>query len=71
MNKVLEGLGEFRSEVFPRYKFMFRDLATSQSPEAMLITCADSRIDPALIMQSDPGDVFVEVGTSRSRQLLG
>jgi carbonic anhydrase len=59
MKKVLEGLGEFRSVVFPRYEFIFRDLATRQNPEAMLITCADSRIDPALMMQSDPGDVFV------------
>jgi len=59
MNKLLEGLGEFRSVVFPRYEFRFRELATGQNPEAMLITCADSRIDPALMMQSDPGDVFV------------
>jgi len=59
MNKLLEGLGEFRSVVFPRYEFRFRELATGQNPEAMLITCADSRIDPCLLTQTKPGELFL------------
>ncbi len=30
-----------------------------QQPETMVIACCDSRVDPALILQCDPGDLFV------------
>ena len=30
-----------------------------QRPEIMLITCCDSRVDPALLFQADFGDIFV------------
>lgn len=59
MNKVLKGIENFRREVYPGYEDMFRELATRQHPFAMMITCADSRIDPNLLLQCDPGDLFV------------
>ena len=30
-----------------------------QKPKVMIVACCDSRVDPALILQCDPGDLFV------------
>ena len=35
------------------------DLALGQRPEALFITCADSRIDPCLLTQTKPGELFI------------
>jgi len=59
MERVYEGIQRFRSEVFPRRRQHFEALAEGQKPELLLITCSDSRIDPALFTQSDPGEIFV------------
>jgi carbonic anhydrase len=59
MNKLLEGLRTFQASVYPKYAHAFRKLADQQHPLAMMITCSDSRILPSLLLQCDPGDVFV------------
>ncbi len=58
MQKLIAGLHHFHSQVFLSMKDLFEDLADGQHPEALLITCSDSRIDPNLITQARPGDVF-------------
>lgn len=59
MNKLLEGLRTFQDSVYPKNANVFRKLADQQHPLAAMITCADSRIVTSLLLQCDPGDVFV------------
>lgn len=59
MEPILRGMLEFQQRVFPENEELFRRLSNGQAPKAMLITCSDSRIDPALIMGTRPGDIFI------------
>ena len=59
MKKIIEGLSKFQDEVFPQHQELFSELASGQRPEALLITCSDSRIDPTLLTQTRPGDLFI------------
>ncbi|HYP06914.1 MAG TPA: carbonic anhydrase [Bryobacteraceae bacterium] len=59
MERLLDGIRQFQREVFPSQKDLFEQLAGGQSPQALFITCADSRVVPDLITQSQPGDLFI------------
>lgn len=59
MQRLLDGYKRFRRDVFPQWKDRFRLLADRQAPEVLFITCADSRVVPDLIVQSEPGDMFL------------
>src|SRR4051794_39629395 len=58
MQRLIDGVRRFRTEVFPSKKALFADLAKGQSPIAAMISCADSRVDMQLVTQSDPGQLF-------------
>jgi carbonic anhydrase len=55
----LRGLKRFQKRVYPKHKELFQRLALGQRPEALFITCADSRIDPCLLTQTKPGELFI------------
>ncbi|MDZ4835929.1 MAG: carbonic anhydrase [Candidatus Melainabacteria bacterium] len=59
MLKLINGLHHFQSEIFASQKELFERLAGGQNPDALFITCSDSRINPNLITQTDPGDLFI------------
>ena len=60
MYRLLEGVRSFRREVYPRRRDVYEKAArTPQRPDTLFVTCADSRIDPELITQSGPGEIFV------------
>ena len=59
MQKIIKGYLQFKESGFGERKDLFAKLSNSQSPEVLFITCSDSRIDPNLITQTEPGDLFV------------
>lgn len=59
MQQLIAGVKRFQTEVFPQKRDLFARLASGQRPPVMFITCADSRVHPSLITQSDPGDLFI------------
>jgi carbonic anhydrase len=59
MKRLIDGALRFQGEVYQDYRERFRELATGQQPEALLITCSDSRVMPELIVQAKPGDLFI------------
>src|SRR6187431_1260021 len=60
MNEVIGRVFKFEKHVFARHADLYNKLATNgQSPKALMISCADSRIVPELILQAEPGDLFV------------
>jgi carbonic anhydrase len=59
MDKLIKGIREFQQLVYPEHKLRFEMLAETQEPDTLFITCSDSRIDPNLITQSAPGELFI------------
>lgn len=59
MKELADGVRAFQQQVFRGKKSLFHALAQGQSPHTLFITCSDSRIDPNLITQTDPGELFV------------
>lgn len=59
MEKVISGIMRFKSSSYEERKALFAELATGQSPEVLFITCSDSRIDPNMVTQTEPGDLFI------------
>lgn len=59
MDHVISGVAKFQKDVFPGKKAAFKKLANGQNPEVLFITCSDSRIDPCLVTQTQPGELFI------------
>ena len=58
MERLIEGYRRFRATYWSQNKDVFEALAAGQSPRAMVITCADSRVDPQMIFDAKPGEIF-------------
>ncbi len=56
---LIEGYYRFRGTEWQEERARWSELATGQSPKVMIIACSDSRVDPATIFGSRPGEVFV------------
>jgi carbonic anhydrase len=59
LSQLIEGYRRFRENHWARERERWSELAEGQSPKVMVLSCADSRVDPAQIFDAKPGEIFV------------
>jgi carbonic anhydrase len=60
VQKLEAGIHHFQANYFARNKGLFEQLSKDgQRPETLFITCCDSRVDPNLITNTAPGELFI------------
>ena len=59
MSTILAGIRRYDRAARHHYRETFERLADAQAPVAMMITCSDSRVVPNLILDAEPGELFV------------
>jgi carbonic anhydrase len=59
MQRLIEGYRAFRAGRWPQERAHYAELAKGQAPEYLVISCCDSRVDPATIFGVRPGELFV------------
>jgi carbonic anhydrase len=59
MKKLIQGIHSFQTNYVSTHREMFELLSQGQHPRILFITCSDSRIDPNLITQAEPGEMFI------------
>lgn len=59
MDTLIKGIERFQAGVYKDKKRLFEQLAFGQKPHTLLITCSDSRIQPDVIMGTEPGELFI------------
>jgi carbonic anhydrase len=59
MTRLIRGALDFQRRIFGTQKSLFGRLAKGQRPPALFITCSDSRINPNLLTQTEPGELFI------------
>ena len=59
LNRLIEGYHRFREKDWEHERERWSELAEGQSPRVMILSCADSRVDPAQIFDARPGEMFV------------
>ena len=59
LDRLLKGFADFRLGYYREHLDLFEKLATEgQSPKILIIGCADARVDPGILTQTRPGDIF-------------
>lgn len=56
---LIDGYHRFRTSEYRRHRDRWEQLSGGQSPQVMVIACSDSRVDPAQIFDTVPGEIFV------------
>ena len=59
LDQLIDGYRRFREKDWARERERWSELAEGQSPQVMILSCADSRVDPAQIFDARPGEMFV------------
>jgi carbonic anhydrase len=57
--RLIEGYQRFRKGYFARNRDRLAAMATAQNPNIAVLSCCDSRVDPATVFDASPGDLFV------------
>jgi carbonic anhydrase len=56
---LIGGYHRFRDTDWQRQRTRWAELSEGQNPKVMVIACSDSRVDPAQIFDTSPGEIFV------------
>jgi carbonic anhydrase len=59
MQKLVEGIHQFQNDIFSSKQRLYEGLVDGQYPLALFITCSDSRINPNLLTQTEPGELII------------
>ncbi len=59
IQSLFDGVREFNSVEFERYRELFGKIGRSQDPHTLFIGCSDSRVVPNLITKTQPGELFM------------
>lgn len=59
LSQLIEGYRRFRATDWKHQHERWAELAEGQSPQVMILSCADSRVDPSQIFDARPGEIFV------------
>ena len=60
VDKLLGGYKRYRDDKYESNRPLIEELVNQgQKPEVAVIACSDSRVDPAILFQADPGDLFM------------
>jgi carbonic anhydrase len=57
--RLVAGFRRFRDRYFVGEEALYQRLSTGQTPKTLVIACSDSRVDPALLTDASPGELFV------------
>jgi carbonic anhydrase len=60
LDRIVSGVAKFQADVFPPRRREFEQMSHQQHPIATFFTCADSRILPAMLLQTKAGEIFTE-----------
>jgi carbonic anhydrase len=59
IDRLRAGFKGFRAQYYDQRPELFEALKAGQKPKVLMIACSDSRIDPAVLTRSEPGELFV------------
>lgn len=59
MNRLIRGVHRFYRDVYIPRQDVYKRSLERQAPEALFVTCSDSRLDPQAHVQAGPGELFV------------
>lgn len=60
LNKITVGYKEFQKKYNSNKNSLMEQLSIEgQNPDVMIVSCCDSRVDPAMILQCKPGELFI------------
>jgi len=59
LEEMIAGYRRFREDGWKRERERWSALAERQDPKVMVLACSDSRVDPSIIFDAQPGQMFV------------
>lgn len=58
IDRLKKGLYNFHQCTYKKYKTLYQNLENTQHPHTLFIACSDSRVNPSMLIDSEPGEIF-------------